>query len=201
MSIKAYSLKKQKNEHLSKNFTIEEFACRDGSDKILIDTKLVELLQKIRNHFGLPVTITSAYRTESYNIQIGGVAGSTHTKGIAADIFITEITPNEIAAYIEYIMPDYGGIGLYSNFVHIDVRSNRSRWKNYGSEIVVDGFYGYNPVDKTIQNPADAIDVLSDKAIINSPEIWYNGTWTGNDFKHLLIKFANYVLQGKNNDM
>ena len=42
-------------------------------------------------------------------------------------------------------MPDKGGIGLYGSFVHIDVRSKRSRWINYGKEKSVSGFLGYAP--------------------------------------------------------
>ena len=45
--------------------------------------------------------------------------------------------------YAEYLMPKTGGIGLYSNFTHVDVRSNRSRWKNFGKEVAVNGFPGY----------------------------------------------------------
>ena len=70
--IKAYSLKKDGNKKLSTNFKVKEFACNDGSDPIFIDTELVEVLQKVRNHFGKPVTITSAYRTPPHNSREGG---------------------------------------------------------------------------------------------------------------------------------
>ena len=48
--VKTYSLKKDGSKKLSQNFTVSEFACKDGSDKVLIDTTLVDVLQKIRNH-------------------------------------------------------------------------------------------------------------------------------------------------------
>ena len=42
-------------------------------------TELVETLQQIRDHFGKPVLISSAYRTPAYNISIGGSSVSyTH---------------------------------------------------------------------------------------------------------------------------
>lgn len=145
--VKTYSMKKEGSKKLSENFTVSEFACKDGSDKILIDTELVEFLQKIRNYFGKPIIITSAYRNDTYNRKIGGVSNSQHCKGTAADICISTVEPAEIAKYAEYIMPNKGGIGQYSNFVHVDVRANRSRWTNFGTEKVVSGFPGYSEPD------------------------------------------------------
>lgn len=144
MAVKTYSRKTSGNTKLSNNFLVKEFACKDGSDKILIDTELVSVLQKIRNHFGKSITINSAYRNAAYNKKIGGVSNSQHTKGTAADIVVKDIAPEEVAKYAEYIMPNKGGIGLYGSFVHIDVRTKRSRWTNYGSEKSVSGFPGYS---------------------------------------------------------
>ncbi|MBQ7986612.1 MAG: DUF882 domain-containing protein, partial [Clostridia bacterium] len=146
MAIKTYSRKKNGNLKLSANFKVKEFACKDGSDYILIDTVLVEFLQKIRDHFGKSVTINSAYRNATYNRKIGGVSNSQHVKGTAADIMVKGVKPEDVAKYAEYIMPDKGGIGLYGTFVHVDTRAKRSRWTNYGKEKSVAGFPGYvNP--------------------------------------------------------
>lgn len=145
MAIKTYSRKRDGNFKLSPNFLVKEFACKDGSDKILVDTELVALLQKIREHFGKPITINSAYRNATYNKKVGGVSNSQHVKGTAADIVVSGVVPEEVAKYAEYIMPDKGGIGLYGSFVHVDVRAKRSRWTNYGLEVSIAGFPGYKP--------------------------------------------------------
>jgi uncharacterized protein YcbK (DUF882 family) len=128
MTIKAYSKAKNGNTKLSTNFKVKEFACTDGSDPIFIDSELVTILQKIRNHFGKSVTITSAYRTPAKNKACGGTAYSQHLYGKAADIKISGVTPKKIAAYAEKLMPNKGGIGIYKTFVHIDVRASKSRW-------------------------------------------------------------------------
>ena len=142
-----YSKKASGNKKLSENFTVSEFACKDGSDKVIINSALVELLQKIRNHFKTPVTITSGYRTAAYNKAVGGAANSQHCLGTAADIVISGVAPLEIAQYAEYLMQNSGGIGLYSNFTHVDVRQNKSRWNSTsGKEVVVSGFPGYVPL-------------------------------------------------------
>jgi uncharacterized protein YcbK (DUF882 family) len=126
--IKAYSLKKDGSKKLSTNFKVKEFACKDGSDPIFIDTELVTVLQKIRDHFGKPVTITSAYRTPPHNKTSGGTTYSQHLYGKAADIKISGVTPKKVADFAETLL-EKGGIGIYNTFTHIDVRSVKSRWQ------------------------------------------------------------------------
>lgn len=129
MAIKAYSKEKDGNKKLSTNFRVREFACTDGSDPIFIDSELVNVLQKIRTHFGKSVTITSAYRTPGKNKAVGGTTYSFHLYGKAADIKVKSVSPKTVAAYAEKLLPKKGGIGTYSTFTHIDVRGTKARWK------------------------------------------------------------------------
>ena len=64
--LNAYSRRKDGNALLSRSFRVREFACRDGSDPLFVDSALVQLLQSIRDHFGAPVVITSGYRTAAH---------------------------------------------------------------------------------------------------------------------------------------
>ena len=120
---------------LSKNFNSYEFRCGLGSpcacSTILIDSKLVEYLQNIRDHFGKSITITSAYRCPSYNKSIGGATQSYHSKGMACDIVVNGVSPTEVAKYAESI--GILGIGLYNTsadgyFTHIDTRTTKAFW-------------------------------------------------------------------------
>ena len=128
-SVKAYSKAKDGTKALSTNFKVREFACKDGSDVIFISDGLVQVLQAIRSHFGKPVTINSAYRTPTYNKKVGGETYSQHQYGVAADIVVKGIAPKDVAAYAETLLPNTGGIGIYSTFTHVDVRKVKSRWK------------------------------------------------------------------------
>ena len=127
-SVNVYSLAKDGNKALSTNFKVREFRCQDGSDVILIHPDLVKVLQKIRTHFARPITITSAYRTPPHNKRENGKPFSQHLYGTAADIVVTGVAPKKVAAYVETLMPKSGGIGIYSNFTHIDCRSKKARW-------------------------------------------------------------------------
>lgn len=126
--IHAYSKEKDGNKKLSENFKVKEFACKDGSDPIFISMELVDLLQKIRSHFGKPVNINSAYRTPNHNKKESKETYSQHLYGTAADIVVTGVSPLKVAEYAETLMPNTGGIGRYSTFTHIDVRREKSRW-------------------------------------------------------------------------
>lgn len=124
---------KGKKSQLSKNFESTEFDCK-CKNKICstteIDPKLVEYLQKIRDYFGKAVTINSAYRCDKHNKSVGGANQSKHKFGQAADIKVSGIKPLKVAQYAEFI--GVKGIGQYSNFVHIDTRTNKFFW--YGNE-------------------------------------------------------------------
>ena len=128
LKVMPYSLSLAGNKALSKNFKVREFRCHDGTDTVFIADELVDLLQKIRDHYGKPVCINSGYRTEAWNKANGGAAQSQHKYGRAADIHIDGVTPKALAAYVESIMPSTGGIGIYKSCTHVDVRANRARW-------------------------------------------------------------------------
>lgn len=127
-AVRAYSKAKDGAKKITANFKVREFACADGTDVIFVSEKLVEVLQKIRDHFGKAVTINSGYRTPAHNKKVGGAAYSQHLYGTAADITVKGVKPKDVAAYAETLLPNTGGIGIYSTFTHIDVRKVKSRW-------------------------------------------------------------------------
>ena len=90
---------------LSKNFTYEEL-CHSGvaerkglrnrpktkeEERVVIENLkalCMEILQPLRDYLGKPVVISSGYRSEEVNRMVGGVNGSQHLKGEAADIYV-----------------------------------------------------------------------------------------------------------------
>lgn len=49
-------------------------------------TKTAEMLERVRTLLGVPITVTSAYRSPVLNKAVGGRTSSDHVKGMAADI-------------------------------------------------------------------------------------------------------------------
>ena len=98
---------------LSPHFALGEFlrsgtAIKYGIDntpqQAMVIIRLMMLcemvLEPLRQHCGI-ITITSGYRCPQLNLAVGGVSGSQHTLGEAADIFI----PNEesLKRYVAFI--------------------------------------------------------------------------------------------------
>lgn len=93
------------------------------------DPKIVKVVDQIRRHFGKPFTPNSAIRCTKRNAEVGGVKNSQHLYGTACDLSVPGVAPSEVAAYAETLMPDWGGIGIYSWGVHVDSRPSRARWR------------------------------------------------------------------------
>ena len=97
---------------LSENFTLDELtksqeAIRLGinnepSDEHVSNLILLckNILQPIRNHFKIPVSISSGYRSAELCEAIGSSKGSQHTRGEAADFELFGIHNREVSDWI-----------------------------------------------------------------------------------------------------
>ena len=112
---------------LSKNFKLNEFACHDGSKSIMVNYRLIDGLQLLRDTTNKPISISSGYRTKAYNASCGGIDTSEHLTGSAADITISGMTLKQIARKA-YDLGKFTGIGIYPTFVHLDVGAKPYYW-------------------------------------------------------------------------
>lgn len=180
MAVKTYD--KALSIQLTQNFNLREFRCGLGRGcnckTTLVDDKLLEYLQRISDHFGADVIITSAYRCPEYNRKIGGATGSYHSRGMAVDFTVEGIAPRIVAAYCESI--GILGIGLYETaadgyFVHIDTRTYKSFWygqaqiarTTFGGSAACAG-YGKTDTTSTTQPQAPAADNTSNTYTVKS---------------------------------
>ncbi len=102
---------------LTRNFNLNEFtysptAEANGYDNrpgVAVAANLKALcenvLQPLRNHFNLPVKITSGYRCLELNKKIGGKNNSQHLTGNAADLIIPGIPLKDVYEYIRVKLP------------------------------------------------------------------------------------------------
>jgi uncharacterized protein YcbK (DUF882 family) len=125
---------------LTRNFSLAEFRCHDGTGVPSIYlpnvTYLATNLQVLRDELGQKIKVRSGYRTPSYNASINGARNSQHKLAKAADIVSLSKTPSELHDLIEELIAagkmSQGGLGLYKTFVHYDVRGTRARWEGHG---------------------------------------------------------------------
>ncbi len=112
---------------LTDNFNLKEFECR-CCKQVKIDSELVRLLQELRNKIGQPIIITSGYRCEKHNKEVGGKEDSYHLQGLAVDV-----TGSFQVGRVALIAKDVGfrGIGIYreKHFLHLDLGPIRT-WRS-----------------------------------------------------------------------
>jgi hypothetical protein len=81
--------------------------------------------QRIRDAWGRPLGITSWYRPEPINREVGGVPGSRHVAGEAFDVYPTD---RPLEAFYQWIRPRWaGGLGdgRRQGFIHLDMRNGK----------------------------------------------------------------------------
>lgn len=114
------------NFYLSENFMTWEFRCR-CCRVVKVDEDLINGLEELRELAGCPLYVLSGYRCPAHNKAVGGARRSFHMKGMAADIWSETIGPGQLVVYAEKVAV-FGGIGLYHNFIHVDIRDGCARW-------------------------------------------------------------------------
>jgi uncharacterized protein YcbK (DUF882 family) len=122
---------------LSTNFSLHEFESADGTapsgDVLKNLTELAKNLEVLRKHIGQPIQVTSGFRSKEHNKKIGGALNSYHVLGMAADIKVAKMTPEQVAKAIELLIAEgkmkEGGIGIYKTWLHYDHRGTKARWK------------------------------------------------------------------------
>jgi len=107
------------------HFILREFQCSDGTDILLLHPVLTKWLNRLRKELG-PISINSGFRTHAYNEKIGGARRSGHLVGMAADVVAINATNEKVLSFAK--RHDFGGIGQYQNFLHLDVFGNLRRW-------------------------------------------------------------------------
>ena len=155
MAVKTYSYKNDKNVKLTAHFTVGEARSKDGADKILVDTQLAEIGEKVRSHFNCSkVVVNSGYRTENQNKKVGGASKSLHMSGTAWDISAYDKNNKKISAkLICCYLQDLGVkvIGyISSTSVHYDLRSSRFWFdETKGNKSIGNDFYSYFGIKKS----------------------------------------------------
>ena len=85
----------------------------------LMDPYFLQLLDKARTHAQIPFKISSGYRTKEHNKKVGGVNGSAHVKGLAADI-ICDCSSDRFTIINALIFVGFHRIGIHKGFIHVD---------------------------------------------------------------------------------
>lgn len=98
--------------------------------------EFAEMIQKLRDYYGKPITVNSWFRTPAYNKKVGGSSNSLHLIGRACDLKVTNYTELTIAwKAICSMYKKVGGINYYDTYMHFD--NNEDRY-DYATFVVRD---------------------------------------------------------------
>ncbi len=133
--------------HNTEHFKISEFSCKCGCGTNIIDQKVIDMAEIIRQELGVPVHVNSGCRCEKHNKAVGGVQkkldqktgkvickGSNHMYGLAADLSCSlgAVKMFDTVKKLKQngALPDLDYCILYKrkNFIHIDCGGKRSKF-------------------------------------------------------------------------
>ena len=149
---------------LSNNFSLNELIRSQTAERKCIDNtpspehqenlKLLctHVLQRVRDHFGKVVTISSGYRSPELCTAIGSKITSQHAKGQAADFEIFGVSNKDLADYIDselhydqLILEYWNESDPNSGWVHCSFSEGNNR-KQYLRAYKEDGKTKYEPI-------------------------------------------------------
>jgi len=101
-----------------KYFSKKELEC-PCCGKCEMDDNFLLMLDRAREYAGIPFVISSGFRCEKHNREVGGSPTSSHLKGKAVDI----VADNSRRRYIilkALMKVGFTRIGIGKNFIHVD---------------------------------------------------------------------------------
>jgi len=117
------------NRHVTEHFRLEELVC-PCCERIRITPGFyihMELLERLRRDYGEPIMVNSGYRCPDHNKEIGGTENSWHMR-FATDLGETDEDKRR-ELYKIALSLNFGGIGLYTWGIHLDMRPEPYRWR------------------------------------------------------------------------
>ena len=171
---------------LSKNFSLKELTASQTADRHGISNNPSEdhmdnlkklcdnVLQKVRDHYGKVVSVSSGYRSPELCVKIGSSMKSQHAKGQAADFEIFGLPNAELAKYIidnidfdQLILEFHNPEEPNSGWIHCSYKNPEENRKQvlraYRND---DGKTVYEPYD-----PSWAVERLNDEQIREKDKI------------------------------
>jgi uncharacterized protein YcbK (DUF882 family) len=105
----------------AKYFKESEFTCHCcGKGAHEMDPNLLHMLDLVREEMGVPLQITSGYRCEQHNQQVGSKPNSAHCKGKAVDVACSSSNLRMVMVCL-FVAHGIKRVGIAKTFIHVDV--------------------------------------------------------------------------------
>ena len=144
-------------ESRTKYFKASDFSC-ECCGYYFMDENLVMALDHLRDRFGHPLTIKSAYRCQQQNLLDKGAKDSMHKVGKAVDLKVSTMSSDKLMKLVRLALADYShlnlsrfnGFGMGNNTFHIDIRGEAKAWTYTAYNKFVNDKYSSWQIDFTI---------------------------------------------------
>ncbi|MBW3498887.1 D-Ala-D-Ala carboxypeptidase family metallohydrolase [Janthinobacterium sp. NKUCC08_JDC] len=124
--------------NLSPHFSLAELVASQVATRKGIDntpaaavvanlTRLAAMLEQVRALVGMPIAISSGYRSPALNKVVGGAGNSAHVLGLAADISTTKLAPKALALLIRQSDIAFDQLIYEGTWVHIGLSAGAPR--------------------------------------------------------------------------
>lgn len=126
---------------MTPHFTLKELTQSSTAQRLGLDNtptakalanlqRTAQMLERVRAHLGVPITITSGYRGPVLNKCVGGATSSDHLQGMAADVLAPRFgTPYEVA---KALAPHLQALGIGQIIYE---KSGRSEWVHLSTRV------------------------------------------------------------------
>ena len=104
-----------------KYFKKAEFRCKCGCGADKMEETLIRVADRVREHFGKPVTVSSGRRCSTHNARVGGVSNSRHLSGKAMDFCVSGKSAAQVLEYVQKQPEIRYAYAIDSGYVHMDV--------------------------------------------------------------------------------
>lgn len=109
-----------------KYFKRSEFKCKCGGKHCNgypaePEEKLVKIADRVREHFGNRMTVSSGVRCKQHNANVGGVANSRHLSGKAMDFCVSNMPASLVLPYVQKQTGIRYAYAIDSNYIHMDI--------------------------------------------------------------------------------
>lgn len=84
-----------------------------------MDSSFLSMLDNAREVAGIPFRINSGFRTPKHNAKVGGKENSSHLRGFAADIHISN-SSDRYDILSALLSVGFNRIGIAKTFIHVD---------------------------------------------------------------------------------
>ena len=104
-----------------KYFKKSEFRCKCGCGSDDMNETLISVADRVREHFGKAITVSSGRRCANHNARVGGVSNSRHLSGKAMDFSVSGKSAAQVLEYVQKQPEIRYAYAIDSSYVHMDV--------------------------------------------------------------------------------